>query len=83
MLTLGEQSDKFKKDCLEDKHPKLKELYKKLVSDLSKDPSSKETQQIVEKISDATKKVMNFTKETREVIIGVIPQSFIYQIPSG
>lgn len=26
------QYDKFKKDCLEDKHPKLKELYKKLSS---------------------------------------------------
>jgi DNA-binding transcriptional MerR regulator len=56
MLTLAEGYDKFKKDCLEDEHPKLKELYKKLVSDLSKDPSSKEIQQIAEEISDTVKK---------------------------
>lgn len=55
-LTLGEQYDKFKKDCLYDKHPKLKELYKKLVTDLSKDPSSKEIQQIAEKIANTAKK---------------------------
>ena len=56
MLTLAEQYDKFKKDCLEDKHPKLKELYKKLVSDLSKNPSSKEIQQIAEEITNTVKK---------------------------
>ncbi|MDZ4965073.1 MerR family transcriptional regulator, partial [Clostridium perfringens] len=56
ILTLGEQYDKFKKDCLEDKHPKLKELYKKIVSDLSKDPSSKEIQQIAEEITNTAKK---------------------------
>lgn len=55
-LNLAEQYDEFKKDCLEDKHPKLKELYKKLTSDLSKDPSSKEIQQIAEEISDTAKK---------------------------
>jgi len=55
-LMLAEQYDKFKKDCLEDKHPKLKELYKKLVSDLSKDPSSKEIQQIAEEITNTAKK---------------------------
>ncbi|NFI04960.1 MerR family transcriptional regulator [Clostridium botulinum] len=55
-LILAEQYDKFKKDCLEDKHPKLKELYKKLVSDLSKDPSSKEIQQIAEEITNTAKK---------------------------
>lgn len=55
-LILAEQYDKFKKDCLEDKHPKLKELYKKLVSDLSKDPSSKEIQQIAEEITNIAKK---------------------------
>jgi len=41
---------------LEDNHPKLKELYKKLVSDLSKDTYSKEIQQIVEEIAKETKK---------------------------
>ena len=56
MLIIEEQYDKFKKDCLEDKHPKLKELYKKLVSDLSKDPSSKEIQQIAEEITNTAKK---------------------------
>ncbi|WP_315115468.1 MerR family transcriptional regulator [uncultured Clostridium sp.] len=56
ILTLGEKCDKFKKDFLEDKHPKLKELYKKLTSDLSKDPSSKEIQQIAEEIINIAKK---------------------------
>jgi DNA-binding transcriptional MerR regulator len=55
-LILAEQYDKFKKDFLEDKHPKLKELYKKLVADLSKDPSSKEIQQIAEEITNTAKK---------------------------
>lgn len=56
ILTIEEKYDEFKKDCLEDKHPKLKELYKKLVSDLSKDPSSKEIQQIAEEITNTAKK---------------------------
>jgi len=56
MFIKEEQFDEFKKDCLEDKHPKLKELYKKLVSDLSKDPSSKEIQQIAEEITNTAKK---------------------------
>ena len=56
MLTLAEKYDVFKKDFLEDKHPKLKELYKKLVSDLSKDPSSKEIQQIAEEITNTAKR---------------------------
>jgi len=41
-ITNAEQIDDFKKDFLYDKHPKLKELYKNLAADLSKDPSSKE-----------------------------------------
>ncbi|WP_343828280.1 TipAS antibiotic-recognition domain-containing protein, partial [Clostridium subterminale] len=56
MLTLAEQYDEFKKDCLEDKHPKLKELFKKLASDLNKDPSSKEVQQTAEEITNTAKK---------------------------
>jgi DNA-binding transcriptional MerR regulator len=56
IFTREEKFDKFKKDCLEDKHPKLKELYKKLVSDLSKDPSSKEIQEIAEEITNTAKK---------------------------
>lgn len=55
-FTLEEQYDKFKKDCLEDNHPKLKELFKKLASDLNKDPSSKEIQQIAEEITNTAKK---------------------------
>lgn len=54
--TLAEQYDKFKKDCLEDKHPKLKELYEKLTADLSKDTSSKEIQEIAHEIANETKK---------------------------
>ncbi len=54
--TLAEQYDEFKRDCLEDKHPKLKELFKKLTSDLSKDTSSKEIQEIAEEITDIAKK---------------------------
>ncbi len=56
MLTLAEQYDEFKKDCLEDKHPKLKELFKKLASDLNKDLSSKEVQQTAEEITNTAKK---------------------------
>ncbi|WP_346935865.1 TipAS antibiotic-recognition domain-containing protein, partial [Clostridium sp.] len=55
-FTLAEQYDEFKKDFLEDKHPKLKELYKKLVSDLSKDPYSKEIQEIAEEITNTARK---------------------------
>ncbi|MEQ8156779.1 MAG: MerR family transcriptional regulator [Clostridiaceae bacterium] len=56
MISLAEQYDGFKKDCLEDKHPELKELYKKLVSDLTKDPSSKEIQKIAEEISHTARR---------------------------
>jgi len=56
LLTTAQQYDEFRKDCLEDKHPKLKELYIKLVSDLSKDTSSKEVQQIIKEITDVAKK---------------------------
>jgi DNA-binding transcriptional MerR regulator len=56
MFTIAEQYDEFKKDLLEDKHPELKDLFRKLVSDLKKDPSSKEIQQIAEKIKDTVKR---------------------------
>jgi len=64
-LTLEEQYDKFKKDCLEDKHPKLKELYEKLTSDLSKDTSSKEIQEIAEEIVNTAKKDYEAFKSDR------------------
>lgn len=56
VITKAEQIDEFKKDCLYDKHPKLKELYKKLTADLSKDTSSKEIQQIAGEITNTAKK---------------------------
>ncbi|EHI99556.1 transcriptional regulator, MerR family [Clostridium sp. DL-VIII] len=56
MFTLAEKIDKFKKDCLENKHPKLKELYERLTADLSKDPLSKEIQEIAEEIVNTAKK---------------------------
>lgn len=55
-MTNAEQIDEFKKDFLHDKHPKLKELYKKLISDLNKDPLSKEIQQIAGEITNTVKK---------------------------
>jgi DNA-binding transcriptional MerR regulator len=55
-ITKAEQIDEFKKDFLNDKHPKLKELYKELVADLSKDPSSEEIQQIASEITNTTRK---------------------------
>jgi DNA-binding transcriptional MerR regulator len=54
--SLAEQYDKFKKDCLEDKNPKLKELFKKLTTDLSKDIASKEIQEIAEAVVNTAKK---------------------------
>ncbi|MEW8995103.1 TipAS antibiotic-recognition domain-containing protein, partial [Clostridium sp.] len=50
------------KNYLGDKQPKLEELYTKLAADLSKDPYSKEIQQIVEEISDANKESQEFYK---------------------
>lgn len=55
-IAKSEQINKFKEDCLYDRHPKLKELYKKLTADLSKDPASKEIQQISGKITDISKR---------------------------
>ncbi|MFL8674860.1 TipAS antibiotic-recognition domain-containing protein [Clostridioides sp. GD02404] len=56
ILSLGEKFDIYKNDCLKEKHPKLKELYRKLVEDLSKNPSSKELQEIAREITDISKK---------------------------
>ncbi len=53
---LSEKIDKFKKDLLEGKHPRLKELYRKLIEDTSKDPTSKEIQEVAEEISATAKK---------------------------
>lgn len=38
------------------KHPKLKELYRKLVEDLSRNPSSTDLQEIAKAITDISKK---------------------------
>jgi Predicted transcriptional regulators len=56
MFTIAEQYDEFKKDILEDKHPVLKELYLRMATDLKKDPSSKEIQQIAEEIKNTAKR---------------------------
>lgn len=55
-INKAEQIDEFKKDFLNDKHPILKELYKKLTEDLSKDISSVEIQQIAGEITNTVKK---------------------------
>jgi DNA-binding transcriptional MerR regulator len=66
LFTIAEQYDEFKKDVLEDKHPKLKELYRKLVSDLRKDPFSKEIQQIAEEIKNTAKRDYKIFKQDDE-----------------
>ena len=73
-----EQIDEFKKDCLEDRHPKLKELYKNLVSDLSIDPSSSEIQQIAKEITTIAKTDYEIFKMNAEYDYWyVIVQSFL------
>ncbi|URZ09209.1 MerR family transcriptional regulator [Clostridium felsineum] len=44
------------KNCLDSKQPELKTLNEKLTADLSKDPASKEIQEIVKKIVEETQK---------------------------
>jgi hypothetical protein len=56
VITKAEQIDEFKKDFLNDRHPEFKELYKKLTTDLSKDTSSGELQQIAGEITDTAKR---------------------------
>lgn len=51
MITLAEQFDNFKKDCLEDKHPRLKELFQALTADISRNPASEEIQQLAEELT--------------------------------
>ena len=73
-----EQIGAFKEDCLEDKHPKLKGLYKNLVSDLSKDPSSSEIQQIAKEITTIAKTDYEIFKMNAEYDYWyVIVQSFL------
>lgn len=69
MLTKAEEMDRFKKDCLCDNNPKLKELYKELATDLSKDISSKEIQQIVTDIT-------NIAKDNYEIFSGDMGDSY-------
>ncbi|WP_304519789.1 TipAS antibiotic-recognition domain-containing protein [Clostridium estertheticum] len=45
---------------LKDKKPKLERLHDKLAVDLSKDPTSKEIQEIVQEIADTTKSNKEF-----------------------
>ena len=66
LFTVAEQCDEFRKDCLEDRHPKLKELFKNIVSDLSKDPSSQEIQKIAEEITTIVRKDYNLFEKNGE-----------------
>ncbi len=72
LITRKEKYDEFKNDFLYDKHPKLKELYKKLTADLSKDPSSKEIQEIAKEITDIVKKDYEFLKRIEAITPGII-----------
>ncbi|WP_143316270.1 MerR family transcriptional regulator [Clostridium sp. HBUAS56017] len=56
LRTISDEMDKFYDDFLNDNNPKLKELFKKLLSDLTKAPSSEEIQQITKEITDTVKK---------------------------
>ncbi|WP_409069486.1 MerR family transcriptional regulator [Clostridium sp. FAM 1755] len=65
LIARKEKYDEFKNDFLCDKHPKLKDLYKKLTTDLSKDPSSKEIQKIAKEITDIAKNDYEIFKTDR------------------
>lgn len=65
LFTLGEKINEFKKDCLEDKNLKLKELYEKFTADLSKDTSSKEIQNIAQEIVNTVKKDYEIFKSNK------------------
>lgn len=54
--TVSDEIDKFNEDFLNDRNPRLKELFNELLSDLTKDPSSEEIQQIAKEITDTVKK---------------------------
>ena len=69
MLTKAEEMDRFKEDCICDNNPKLKELYKELTADLSKDISSKEIQQIATDIT-------NMAKDNYEIFSGDMGDSY-------
>ncbi|WP_434794578.1 hypothetical protein TPDSL_16360 [Terrisporobacter petrolearius] len=69
MLTKAEDMDRFKEDCICDNNPKLKELYKELTADLSKDISSKEIQQIATDIT-------NMAKDNYEIFRGDLGDSY-------
>lgn len=69
MLTKAEEMDRFKEDCICDNNPKLKELYKELTADLSKDISSKEIQQIATHIT-------NMAKDNYEIFRGDMGDSY-------
>lgn len=56
LIAISEGLDKFKKDCIYDRHPKLKELYKSLTSNLNENPNSKEIQEIAKEITYTAKK---------------------------
>ncbi|MBV7275112.1 TipAS antibiotic-recognition domain-containing protein [Clostridium sp. PL3] len=55
-ITKAEQIDEFKRDCFYERNPELKDLYEKLTTDLSKDPSSEEIQKIAGEITNVAKR---------------------------
>ncbi|WP_368027823.1 TipAS antibiotic-recognition domain-containing protein [Heyndrickxia coagulans] len=55
LMTKAEQMKQFKKDSLNDNHPKLRNLYKELTADLNKNPYSEEIQQIAGEITHIAK----------------------------
>lgn len=69
MLTKAEEMDRFKEDCISDNNTKLKELYKELTADLSKDIPSKEIQQIATDIT-------NMAKDNYEIFRGDMGDSY-------
>lgn len=78
LFTLEEQCKEFRKDFMEDKQPKLKELFKQLIFAQSKDPSSKEIQQIAKEITKEVKTVYPIFDTDRGIDFwSCIVQSFL------
>lgn len=73
LLSNAEQIERFKKDTLSNNNLKLGELYKKLTSDLSKDVSSKEIQEIALELT-------NIAKSSYEVFSSEIGDDYWYSM---
>lgn len=60
MMELSRKYDDFKKEFLEGKNEKMSQLFKELVSDVSKNPKSKEIMKLSEEITNKIKKDYDF-----------------------